>query len=217
MRRRPYVALLLGVVLLCVGLLATAAAVAQDRQQDRTLQRDAAQVALAFSSYFERARSLDLLLAQDRAFRPQSGTRPDNADLNRALSYLERLYPGAIGEVCLINDQGHELARVTQGRAAPLDDLSTTEAQNPFFAPTLALSLGEVYQAPAYVSPDTHTWVISNSTWVPQADGTPLIVHFEVALASFQQYLTTTSAGRHVAVVDRRTGTKVLQDHADLP
>ena len=131
--------------------------------------------------------------------------------------YLELLYPGAIGEACLINDQGHELARVTEGVAAPVAELSTAEAQNPFFAPTLALDLGQVYQAAPYVSPDTGTWVISNSTWIRQADGTRLIVHFEVALASFQQYLTTSSASRHVAVVDRRTGRIVLTDDTDLP
>jgi diguanylate cyclase (GGDEF)-like protein len=217
MRRNPFVALLVGVVLLSVGLLGMAGALAQERQQARTLQRDAVQVASAFSSYFERARSLDLLLAQNTAFRPPGGRRVDNAEANQALVYLERLYPGAIGEACLINDQGHELARVTEGVAAPVAELSTAEAQNPFFAPTLALGAGEVYQAAPYVSVDTGTWVISNSTWITQQDGTQLIVHFEVALASFQQYLTTSSATRHVAVVDRTTGRTILSDESALP
>ena len=217
MRRNPFVALLVGVVLLSVGLLAMAGALAQEHQQDKTLQRDAAQVASAFTSYFERARSLDLLLAQNPAFRPPGGRRVDNAEANRALVYLELLYPGAIGEACLITDQGHELARVTKGDAAPVAELSTAEAQNLFFAPTLALGAGEVYQAPPYVSVDTGDWVISNSTWVRQSDGRPLIVHFEVALTSFQQYLTTNSTTRHVAVVDRTTGRTVLEDQAALP
>ena len=73
MRRTPFVALLVGVALLSAGLLGMAGAVAQEQQQDRTLQRDAAQVASAFTSYFERARSLDLLLAQSPAFRPPGG------------------------------------------------------------------------------------------------------------------------------------------------
>jgi diguanylate cyclase (GGDEF)-like protein len=217
MRRTPFVALLVGVVLLSVGLLAMAGSVAQERQQARTLQRDAAQVASAFTSYFERARSLDLLLAQSPAFRPPDGGKVDNAQANRALSYLERLYPGAIGEACLINDQGHELARVTENVAAPVAELSTAEAQNPFFAPTLALDLGQVYQAAPYVSVDTKTWVISNSTWIRQADGSRLIVHFEVALASFRQYLTTSSPSHHVSVVDRVARRTILTDDTDLP
>jgi diguanylate cyclase (GGDEF)-like protein len=217
MRRTPFIALLVGVVLLSAGLLAMAGSVAQERQQDRTLQRDAAQVASAFTSYFERARSLDLLLAQSPAFRPPDGGKVDNAQANRALVYLQRLYPGTIGEACLINDKGHELARVTEGAASPVAELSTAEAQNPFFAPTLALDLGQVYQAAPYVSPDTGTWVISNSTWIRQADGSQLIVHFEVAFASFRQYLTTSSASHHVAVVDRSAGRTVLTDDTDLP
>jgi diguanylate cyclase (GGDEF)-like protein len=217
MRRTPFIALLVGVVLLSAGLLAMAGSVAQERQQEKTLQRDAAQVASAFTSYFERARSLDLLLAQSPAFRPPDGGKVDNAQANRALVYLEHLYPGAIGEACLINDEGHELARVTEGVAAPVAELSTAEAQNPFFAPTLALDPGEVYQAAPYVSVDTGTWVISNSTWIRQADGSRLIVHFEVALASFRQYLTTRSASRHVAVVARAARRTVLSDDTELP
>ena len=217
MRRTPFVALLMGVVLLSAGLLAAAGSVAQGRQQDRTLRRDAAQVALAFSSYFERARTVNLLLAQNRTFWPAAGQRVDNAEANRALAYLVSLYPGAIGEACLIDDRGHEIARVTQGVPAPADDLSTDEAQNAYFAATLALKPGQVHREQPYVSTDTKSWVISNSTLVRPANGTPLIVHFEVALDSFRPYLTTSSAGRHVAVVERNTGRILFADDTTLP
>ena len=217
MRRTPFLALLVGVVLLSAGLLATAGAVAQERQQDRTLQRDAAQVAMAFSSHFERSSSINLLLAQNQAFRPSAGRLTDPAEANRALAYLEDLYPGAIGEACLIDDRGHEIARVTGGIPAALADLSTEEAKNDFFAATLALDLGLVHQSPPYVSLDTMGWVISNSTWVRQPDGSRLIVHFEVSLDSFQRYLMASSAGRHVAVVDRNTGRTLLKDNTSLP
>ena len=219
----PLVALLAGVILLAVGLLTTAEALAQQRQQDEALQRDAAQVSAAFTSYFERARSLDLLLAQSPAVRPLgvdgsvAVDKAVNARANRALAYLERLYPDAIGEACLINEQGVELARVTFGVPAPISDLSSDEAAAPFFAPTLALQPGEVYQAAPYLSVDTKSWVISNSTLVHRPDGGSLIVHFEVALASFQQFLTTSSTARHVAVVDQGSGRTILADNADLP
>ena len=93
MRRLPFVALLVGVVLLAVGLLAMSGALAQERQQQKMMERDALQTASAFGSYFERARSLDLLLAQNPAFRPGDGEDIDNSDANRALAYLQRLFP----------------------------------------------------------------------------------------------------------------------------
>ena len=217
LRITPFVALLLGVTLLAGGLLITASARAQEQQQRRTLQRDAAQVSASFSAYFERARSLDLLLAQDRAFVPTPQGTTDRDAANRALGYLEVLYPDAIGEACIIDEQGQEFARVTEGQAAPEADLSPDEAANPFFAPTLALGPRQVYQAAPYVSPDTGRWVISNSTWIAMPDGKRLIVHFEVSLSSFARYVSPSVSSTHVAVVNRADGQILLQDRTALP
>jgi diguanylate cyclase (GGDEF)-like protein len=217
MKVTPFVALLLGVTLLAVGLLVTMGAVAQDHQQRRTLGRDASQVSAAFSSYFERARSLDLLLAQDQAFVPSEKGIVGRDAANRALGYLEVLYPDVIGEACIIDEQGRELAQVTNGHPAAKASLSLNEAQNPFFAPTLALGSGQVYQAPPYVSPDTGRWVISNSTWIRLPDGRRLIVHFEVSFDSFAQYVNAIAASTHVAVVNRGNGQVLLQDRTALP
>ncbi len=118
MHRMPFVALLVGVVLLSAGPLAIANSVEQERRQDTALEQDAAQVASAFTSYFDRARSLGLLLAQSPTFRPPAGEDVDNAAANRALAYMERLYPGAIGEACLIDEQGVSLPG--SRRALPL-------------------------------------------------------------------------------------------------
>ena len=216
-RITPFLGLVLGVSLVAAGLLLSAAAVSQGHQQQRTLQRDAAQVSASFSSYFERARSLDLLLAHDQAFSAPASGVLDHAAANRALGYLEVLYPNAIGEACVINENGREFARVTEGVPAPVSDLSLDEARNPFFAPTLAMKPGEVYQATPYVSPDTGHWVISNSTWIPLANEGRMIVHFEVSLASFIPYVDTSVTSRHVAVVDRSDGRIILQDGVGLP
>ena len=117
--------------------------------------------------------------------------------MNRALAYLETLYPGQIGEVCHIDISGRELARVVHGEVAGHDDLSENEAENPFFAPTFALDFGQVYQARPYRSPDTADWVISNSTLVPTADGRKhSIVHYEISL---------TGLGDSMAGLDRRS------------
>jgi diguanylate cyclase (GGDEF)-like protein len=216
-RITPFVTLALGVTLLAAGLLLTSTAVAQERKQQRTLQRDAAQVSGSFSSYFERARSLDLLLAHDEAFTPAGDGVVDHDAANAALKFLEVLYPTSIGEVCVIRSQGPEVARVVDQVPALASELTVDESKNPFFAPTLALGPGQVYQAPPYVSPDTHKWVISNSTWISGAAGQRLIVHFEVNLDSFARYLNTSAANTHVAIVDRSDGRVLLEDHSALP
>jgi diguanylate cyclase (GGDEF)-like protein len=218
MRRLLVVMLLAGVVLLAVGPLAIVSSMAQQRQQDKALQNQATQVASAFTSYFERAQSLDLLLAQNPVLYQEPGTvTPEtNEAVNKALVYLERLYPGSIGEACLIDDQGVELGRVTEGVPAPIDELSTEEAKNAFFAATFALEPGEVHQAAPYVSPDTQKWVISNSTPIVLPSGRSLLVHFEVSLDSFSDQLVT-ATGEHSAVVDVTTGQAVLRDDVELP
>jgi len=213
-RRAPLVAALLGVVLLVTGLIVRADGAAASAAQQAGLRRVAAQDSAAFVSYLERARGLDLLLAQH----PALSTAPavDVELASNALRYLEMLYPAAISEACLIDSAGHELARVVGARVAPPADLSTDETANAFFALTLGRLEGEVFQAPPYVSPDTGEWVISNSTWLRRSDGSRVIVHFELTLASFQPYLHR-AAGQHGAVVDARTGEVLLSSDHPLP
>jgi hypothetical protein len=53
-------------------------------------------------------------------------------DIEHALAYLEELYPG-IGEACVIDEDGEEIARSVRGEVAPHDDLSVDEEKAPFF------------------------------------------------------------------------------------
>jgi diguanylate cyclase (GGDEF)-like protein len=228
MRRLPFIAALIGVALLASGALAARSASSSTDAQRSALRSDSVHISGQFQAYFERAASLDLLLAQnpsfvafyrehhaDRSLLARSG--PVVAAMNDALRYLEVLYPGSIGEACFIDDQGREIARVVNARVAPYGDLSTTEAANPFFTPTRALPVGVVYQAAPYVSADTHAWVISNSTPIAPAPGEQALVHFEVSLDSFRQYLgNADDPHRHAAVVDRRTGEVVLSSDTPL-
>lgn len=66
------------------------------------------------------------------------------------------------------------------------------------------------------MSPDTHHWVISNSTPIQRLAGHSLIVHFEVSLASFSRQFTG-AADRHVAVVEELTGRTVLANDTGQP
>ena len=169
---------------------------------DASLDRNAAEKAKAIASYFERARAVNALAAQNTAFR-NYGPNDPMAPLNSALLFLQNLYPGTIGEACLINHSGPEIARVVAGEAASPADLSPDESGNPFFKPTFAVADRTVHQAAPYVSPDTGRWVISNSTPISDASGTnQTILHFEVDLDSFRSQLPRATNRDWYSVVD---------------
>src|SRR6266508_3235238 len=92
---------------------------------------------------------------------------PVISSVEAALANLQRLYPNSIGEACFIDRSGPENARAVRGIVAGPADLSPDESRNPFFKPTFALGEGQVFQARPYISPDTHEWVVSNSTPLP--------------------------------------------------
>src|SRR3954466_4477424 len=188
---------------------------------DRTVRADTDAHGDALDNYFERARSVVLLTANAPAFRrvlAEPGStgqkvRRDSrnfADVTHQLGYLERLYPSSIGEACFIDSHGEEFARVVRGKVAPAADLSTTEEQAPFFAPSFALDVGQTYQARPYISPDTNEWVVANVTRVPHIDGHDgAIVHFEVTIESFRRAMGR-SERSELRVVDGRTGRVVI-------
>ena len=192
---------------------------------DRRLNTALAAERMTLDDYFTRAREINLLVAQNPAFRafdeqPGSHNHKVRAGgdhleaANEALAYLERLYPGQIGEACFIDAGGAETARVVHGERAHVNDLSPDESVNPFFAPTFALPPGVVHQAKPYISPDTREWVISNSTAVPSADGkVRSIVHFEVTLESFRRRMA--ASGLLVRLID--TAGNVILDSRSAP
>ncbi|MEP6909477.1 MAG: sensor domain-containing diguanylate cyclase [Actinomycetota bacterium] len=197
------------------------------RAIDQALSTKASTETAEIESYFSRARSIDLITAHnpsfrnfyagpgDRAARAKSGG-PAIRGARSALAYLERLYPLSIGEACFIDWAGPELARFVHGQRASVAELSKDESANPFFAPTFLLRPGQVFQAKPYISPDTHEWVISNSTPVPgTGDPAKAIVHFEITLASFQRAAAAIAKEDEVVIVDADTG-KVVVD-SNLP
>ncbi len=210
-------ALVAGVVLVGASVGLSVLGAREDRAAlDSSLLREGRKHTEAITEYFGRARDLMLLQAQNPSFADfyaAPGNRLDkvaagNAHLDRAvhsLAYLESLYGGRIGEICFIDHSGAENARLVRGQRAPLATLSLNESANPFFAPTFTVGVGQVYQAAAYVSPDTHDLVISNSTLVPDLPaGQQAVIHFEVSMASFADI--TADAGIRFLIVDAPTG-----------
>jgi diguanylate cyclase (GGDEF)-like protein len=182
-----------------------------------SLSRAAAQQAEILDDYFSRARSINLLVARNPAFRhfyELPGTRqaklradsPVVEEVNAGLLDVDDLFRDSISEACFIDRSGAEVARVVRRQRAAIDDLSLDESQNPFFAKAFATKPGQVYQSTPYVSADTGDWVIANATplagdGVPSGRPNQAIVHFEVSLDSFRR-ATTSSNLFDVAVVD---------------
>ncbi len=215
----------IGLVPLAVGAVVINRDSAKDERHelDLALSASAQSGSSDLTAYFDRARMANLMTAQNPAFgdfyeppgTPHEKTwSRGNAfrRVNAALAYLQSLYPNAIGEACFIDRAGFENARIVDGpwgprsRVAAPKDLSPDERANPFFDPTFALDFGRVYQARPYRSPDTHEWVISNSTLMPSASGAKrAIIHFEITVESLRLLLAR-ETGHHVYVVDRATG-----------
>ena len=217
----------LGVGLSALLLVGSAVFGLSNRHQERNrtdqrLSTSAGNEAAQVEKYFERARSTILLTAHNPAFRAfyrDPGERLDKVrargrslrESEAGLAYIEQLYASSISEVCFIDRGGPENARFVAGVRAPIGELSPDESTNPFFAPTFALAAGQVYQAKPYVSPDTKTWVISNSTPLP-GTGRPAraIVHFEVSIASFQREAAAIAHGFDVAIIESATGRVIV-------
>ena len=223
MRRFSLPMLLVGICLLPVGIGSGMSAHSHTvAALDGALANTTSAQAQLLEDYFSRAQSIDLLTANNPAFRDfyqLPGSRaakvraggPVLDKVNEALGYLERLFPTSIGEACFIDRDGPENARMVRGVRATVKDLSPDESAASFFAPTFKLRHGQVYQATPYVSPDTKEWVVANSTLMPTSDGSKrAIVHFEVTIESFRKVAATLSSQFDIAVVDARTGQVVL-------
>jgi hypothetical protein len=224
MRRFSLSVLLVAICLLPVGIgSGTSAHSRAVAALDGALANTASAQAQVLEDYFARAQSIDLLTANNPAFRRFYQTPGDRAakiraggpvldDANEALGYLQQLFPDSIGEACFIDRAGPEIARMVRGLRATSADLSPDESAAPFFGPTFALRHGQVYQARPYVSPDTKEWVISNSTLLPTTDGSkPAIVHFEVTIESFRKVAARLGSQFNLTVVDADSG-QVLID-----
>jgi diguanylate cyclase (GGDEF)-like protein len=221
-------ALLAGVALLAVGLGVGILRGRADRQSlDRRLADEAHTRLDAIHDEFVRARDVLLLSAQNPAFvefyEQLSGTRDEKLkagsfqldEVNSALAYLVHLHPDSIAEVSFIDANGAENARVVRGVQATPADLSLNETGSSFFAPTIALGQGQVYQAQPHLSPDSNDWVVSSSTVIPGPVGANrAILHVEATLRSLASLPQAALEGIAYLIVDADTGA-VISDSRD--
>jgi diguanylate cyclase (GGDEF)-like protein len=208
---------------------------AVDKRIERKLASASADEAQTISGEFVAARSTALLLSRNSAFsdyaeadfvsrnRSLTPSEKEAVAKNRkhsedALSYLESLYVGRIGEACLINDRGVELARSVNGKIAPTDELSETESETNFFRPTFSRRVGETYHSAPYHSPDTNSWVIAHSSMLPFTRNARAFVHFELTLQTLADRLHAKALSEQIdlQILDRQTGDVVIDDNGNV-
>lgn len=138
--------------------------------------------------------------------------------VDRGLLTLHSVDADLFDEVCLIDVDGQEQARQVRGESTPAADLSPDESVNPFFAPTLDLEATHVHRNAPYVSPDSHRWVISNSTPLYVDDKLEGIVHFEANLDRLRVQLAAVGApDRVIQVVDPERGVVITDSRSTEP
>jgi Cache domain len=130
-------------------------------------------------------------VAQDSSYREYFKARSDHhrQELKERIDRisLEAQSKFDVGEMCLINENGHEISRIVEGEVA--HDLSTEEATAIFFEPAFALAPRNVYVSPIYMSPDVHRWVVGYVTPIEVDGEKKAILHYEHDLETYQDLL----------------------------
>jgi methyl-accepting chemotaxis protein len=211
-----------------VSLILTAGLSAYQAAKDASASAQVSTQRLADSTAAELGRVFDewsneLLVASQNDVLRQWYRRPEQraalrASINASLIGLHTLYPDLIDEACFIDAKGPEQVRQVRGKAAAVSELSPDESGNPFFAPSFALRVGQVHQHQPYVSPDSHSWVVSNSTPIDVAGRKVAILHFETELEPLRvriaRLMPQSSQAR---IVDEGTGTVILDSRTPVP
>jgi diguanylate cyclase (GGDEF)-like protein len=217
MRNSALTALLTSLLLALAGIsLAVSERAKTSARLDQRLALQADGEANSIGGVFARTQLALRVLSGDTAFRDgiPKGEPRALREINRALGSLERADPGVVGAASAIGLDGRERARVVRGSPAPAEALAHDVRNDAFFRATLATKPGEVHVSEPYRSADTGQLVVSNSTLVRDAAGTPRgIVRFELALASVRSVATAALGGEQgveIAVVDRDSGRAIL-------
>ncbi|HYN75083.1 MAG TPA: methyl-accepting chemotaxis protein, partial [Candidatus Limnocylindria bacterium] len=224
MRSLRVPALVVGVALVAsaaaLGMVGsrTASAAAERRDQGLTTRAQTASTTLAQT--FERARTTELVLANDQAFRTYVAAPGDWQDkagdrdgvaapVIASLRYVGTIFPSEVDSTGFVDTAGNENARVVGQRAVLIGDLANVRGSE-WFGPARALSAGEVYRTAPYQSPDTGEWVVTFAS--PVFDGADKVgvVHIELRMDSLRTDIVKSGSESVVRLLDPESGAVIL-------
>jgi methyl-accepting chemotaxis protein len=189
---------------------------------DQQLSTASQNSATLLSEYFDRAAGSDVQLAAEPAFarvyehtepitRAIARDAPVVQNIQRSLAAVGDVYPGAVSEACYIDiATGREIARVVEGKIAPVSDLSADETGASFFTPAAEQPPRVPYQSTPYISGDTNLWVVATAVPVAVGGRPVALAHFEVSMESLREAVTAGDVNAHVRVVEELTGETVI-------
>jgi hypothetical protein len=128
----------------------------------------------AFLAYF------DATHAKDAYGETEAKTRIDHICLAAQKKF-------DVEEMCLIDATGTEISRIVRNQIAY--DLSSSEADNAFFAPSFKRKSRTTYIVPLYISQDVDKWVVAYTTPIEFAGKSAAILHYERGLDVYQAAL----------------------------
>jgi methyl-accepting chemotaxis protein len=181
-------------------------------ERETSAETAARQASALLSSLFVDWSDQLRLMGEDKALRDfYSVDAPEDAlvtELQNKALLLNELYPDLVDEVCIINRDGVERVRQTQGSVAADDDLSPDETGAAFFDPTFKVGPNQVHQNTPYVSADSERWVISNSTPIEVNGEARGLLHMEASLEGLRQRLIRSG--------DSATRIRIIDDSGKL-
>ncbi len=221
MRSVRVVTLILGVALLAgglvLGLLGSRATMAAAERRDEDLSGRAQNAATLLGETFERARTTELVLANDTAFRLVSTARSRGIAEQRAaiqpivdaLRYVAEVFPGTVDSVGYVDVRADEVARVVAGRSVLPGGLNNVR-DVAWFGPARSLTIGEVYRTAPYQSLDTEAWVVTFAAPVFDGDKKLGVVHMELLMDSLRTQIVNATGTSVIRVLDPETGQVIL-------
>ena len=128
--------------------------------------------------------------AQDKSYADFVGAEPSGrgqyqARIDKVSLNVQKKF--AVEEMCLIDANGPELARIVGQEIA--NDLSPDESGAVFFKPGFDAKPKSVYVSPIYMSPDANMWVLAYVSPVVVGGNNKAILHYEHGLTVYQNAL----------------------------
>lgn len=190
-----YSLLVLPLVAAAMLMVAPSAVVAGQKEMSALVAKKAAII----NGMHRKAGKELLNAAQDKSF-TEYFKAGDDAGRKRAKSKIEQVALVVqsrfhVAELCLIDPNGVEIARIVADKIAPDSELSPDEKEAVFFESGFSQMPKSVAVSVPYVSPDAAKWVVAYTTPVVVDNEKKAILHYEHGLDVFQAALNKDLSG----------------------
>jgi len=142
-----------------------------------------------FVEYFELAETREGNIFENDVLQFTDEQREIKKDLEQWVFHFQNKFQ--VDETCLIDSTGQEHLRLVFQDIEVDEFLSPEEMGAPFFTPSFAQEVDEVYVQYPYFSPDSFRWVFAYTSPIVLNDGEkPAFYHFEMPVNVFQDIIS---------------------------